>query len=661
MSYIICSNEQRDYKKLDNNNSVGLQDPNSFRNYFKSPLIVEPNSEIAVQSLKIRKPFTDLVIKEVDHLYLYFGKEFDHTAGSLYEQAQTPRTSVLVYFTPGTYSPQQFGLELRDAVNKAPLPPGLFGRVDVEVELDADQQFIGYKFTFNHIKTGTDKASTYGTISETEGQVPGVGDAVWGTGYDWVDNGTNKEFSPSDEFAQHPCGSVLTNYPMANASTANGRSIIQFLIQDGGSTFARTNDTQWAVGLTRPIHGQYQYGKPRNSLVADDDIGFFDYYVVYDHAQGGLFVKEFNTQVDGISGGDKNLLRSRDIEYFGAGRPFTSRITHTEISASTLNTIRFAIDGDKVKLEIGTNGGTYYDLVDPDNAALNAFKKGRFKTINNMTEALYPKVVFAGENRDPDCTIEIDRFEAFVNDKFIYPNFTTAPYSRGSSFASQFGNNPLPKLAYHKSIDMATDNRPATNARNADTTTFTYITNTASRDGTINYNHVIIEGAERGSDMSLTSGTTYVLSNQASATMGQRLGYGDLAVIEQSGPFGAYAGGKTTFTPKTPPQTRSNTLYVRLNNLPFTSFNGTTNSISKILYSIPPYDNSGNSVGIVYHAPPEKTYIKLNNPDRIMLNELDTDIVRRDESVSKDCIGTTSVCYHIRQSKDPISNHTQLF
>jgi hypothetical protein len=102
---------------------------------------------------------------------------------------------------------------------------------------------------------------------------------------------------------------------------------------------------------------------------------------------------------------------------------------------------------------------------------------------------------------------------------------------------------------------------------------------------------------------------------------------------------------------------------LRVNNLPITSFNGTTNSISRILYAIPPYDNSGNDEGVVYHAPPEKTYIKLNNSEKLMLNELDTDIVdREDKLVSKgDVIANTTITYHIRKSRDPISNQSQLF
>jgi len=663
MSYIVCSNDQRDYDKDGNNDNNGLSKPASFRNFFKSPLIIEPNSEIALQSIKIRKPTDTTTISPNDHIFLYFGKEFDPDPASLYQQGQTPRTAVPVYFKTGSYNPEQFRTELERAINAAALPPGLFGRTEVEIEYDVDNQLNGYKITFNHLKTGTDKSASYGTISATEGQVPGVGDAAYGIGYEWTTSGGGKPvFSPPDDQAQLPCASVLTNYPMANASTANGRSIIEFVITDAGNPFTRTDDTRWAVGLTRPLDGRYLYGEPIFTNVTDDEYGFFDYYVYFDYGEGGLFVKEFNTQIDGITGAGKSVLRSRDIQYYGTGRPFTSRIDATKINASNLDTIRFAIDGDKVKLEFGQSGGSFYDLVNPDNAKLNSFKKVIFKPINNNTEALYPKVVFAGEDRDTDCDIEINRFEVFDNDKFVYPNFhEEGSYSRGSNFATRYGGNPAPRDPGFKNIGLMTDNRPATNAANENSTTFTYVTNAVSASGTIDYKHVIIQGKESAPDMSLESGTTYTLAQQAAATMNGALGYGkNVAVLPQS-KFGAYTSGLAVFTPKEPPLKLEKSLYVRLNNLPFTSFNGTTNSISKIIYSIPPYDSSGNERGVVYHEPHEKTYIKLNNPDKLVINELDTDIVTRRERITGDLEGSTSVTYHIRQSKDPISNQSQLF
>jgi hypothetical protein len=663
MSYIVCSNQQYVYNKGNGNDLNGLSQPMSFRNFFKSPLIIEPNSEIAVQSIKLTKPTTSVHIKPDDHIFLYFGKEFNHDPASLYEQAQTPRSSVPVYFNEGVYNPQQFALELQRAINDAPLPPGLFGRTEVELETDpTDDTLLGYIITFNHIKSGTDKSSSYGTISATEGQVPALINASFDAeGYEWTTSGAGKPvFGPAvDTDHEYRAASILTKYPMANASTANSRSIIEFVITDAGAPFTRTNDTQWAVGLTRPLDGRFRKGTPKYSVIENTRFGYFDYFVYYDDLEGGIFVTEYNTQDDDVD----SILRARDIEYFGAGRPFTSRIDATKINASNLDTIRFAIDGDKVKLEFGQSGGSFYDLVNPDNATLNAFKRGRFKPINNNTEALYPKVVFSGENRNTDCGIEIERFEVFDNDKFVYPNFHQAgSYSRGSDFATRYGANPAPNVRGFRNLGLVTDNRPATNAEGVDTKTFEYVTNVVSASGTIDYKHVIIQGVERAKDMSVKSGTTYTLQNQAPATMAKRLGFGDVSVLEQS-KFGAYNNGKASFTPKVPPINTRQSMFVRVNNLPITSFNGTTNSISRILYAIPPYDNSGNDEGVVFHAPPEKTYIKLNNSEKLMLNELDTDIVDRNDQLVKqgDIIANTTITYHIRQSRDPISNQTQLF
>jgi len=53
MSLIITSSNQDDFDQT--SYGTGLTDPASYQNFFKSPIILKPHSEIAVQSVKITR------------------------------------------------------------------------------------------------------------------------------------------------------------------------------------------------------------------------------------------------------------------------------------------------------------------------------------------------------------------------------------------------------------------------------------------------------------------------------------------------------------------------------------------------------------------------------------------------------------------------------
>ena len=72
MSYIVCSNTSDD-----NERRLGISSPASFMNNFRSPLEIEPNSEVAVESIKInRRDEFDIVAD--DEFFVYFGVSWKH-------------------------------------------------------------------------------------------------------------------------------------------------------------------------------------------------------------------------------------------------------------------------------------------------------------------------------------------------------------------------------------------------------------------------------------------------------------------------------------------------------------------------------------------------------------------------------------------------------
>jgi hypothetical protein len=81
MSLLICSNTQDEYssQELNNlgvkiNNGTPIQASNFFSNHLKDPIRIPPNSEVAVQSVKIhRNPMNDIKAGNLFHVYLGLG------------------------------------------------------------------------------------------------------------------------------------------------------------------------------------------------------------------------------------------------------------------------------------------------------------------------------------------------------------------------------------------------------------------------------------------------------------------------------------------------------------------------------------------------------------------------------------------------------------
>jgi len=82
----------------------------------------------------------------------------------------------------------------------------------------------------------------------------------------------------------------------------------------------------------------------------------------------------------------------------------------------------------------------------------------------------------------------------------------------------------------------------------------------------------------------------------------------------------------------------------------FESTNFAIGQKSKILYHLPSFSNNGESTGALYFEPTSiPVYVDLNNTTEIMMNSIEVDIVKTDESLATLLAGRTTVVFHIRQ------------
>tara|TARA_R110000803_G_scaffold17901_4_gene48123 strand:+ start:135 stop:1106 length:972 start_codon:yes stop_codon:yes gene_type:complete len=90
-------------------------------------------------------------------------------------------------------------------------------------------------------------------------------------------------------------------------------------------------------------------------------------------------------------------------------------------------------------------------------------------------------------------------------------------------------------------------------------------------------------------------------------------------------------------------------LFVRLNNFTQQSMNARMGTISNIVAHLPRFDTAGNDNGPLYFEPSERTYLDLNNPNEMVINDFDVDFVYENERQARNLVGKTVVMFHIRK------------
>ena len=132
MSLIICSSNQEDFTKSDTDRDAGRQDsvqrsqsglanPSTFSNFMRSPIVIDADSEVAVQSVRIqREPVYN--VEETTVAYKWKGPEI---GPSIQTQDQiwglTP-----VRPKPGHYSVSGFREAVEESLSEIKVPGETF-------------------------------------------------------------------------------------------------------------------------------------------------------------------------------------------------------------------------------------------------------------------------------------------------------------------------------------------------------------------------------------------------------------------------------------------------------------------------------------------------------------------------------------------------------
>ena len=619
MSLIICSSTQDEYLRKNRNGDVistinGLSNPATFSNNFRSPLIIPKDAEVAVESVKInRAPLFDIPDEAL--FYLYFGPELSSTIVA----NDTTKIPVSIRIPRGSYTVDSLRETLENTLNESSVCPEIFGGFTVSINRDSTtKEFTNFSFD---VQRQTTKSAI--TWANTAAECRPANDTTTTDNFEW--NGTAKTLTCSvlNVDFNHSCVTQLPLYPLASVS-----GVLEV-------TFSAVTDS-WDIGLSRIRIPEVSNGQPINTiagLTGQDTYPLFDYYVNFN--EDADEIKIYQALPD-----HKGLLKNVEVQYYKNNTSFTEPINAAKITADGLTKLKFTLIGNTLNLDIESKG-TYKPLVSSTNASMNNVdKRYNFKPTANTTESLFPSFQLSKATD----VLTINTFEG-RNLANWETSTTGEEFVAGSDFYSSHIKSGKAAIRY-------IDNKKSLRSYTAANASFQYTDLNGSN--ALNYSVVLIGGPER--NLSTTSNSrsdtaTYVLPPRQIANMGESLGFGDYSVLEQS-IFKASTStlSLTTIDPPTDSTLYANECFVRANNLTGTSYNGAKNSISRILYSLPRFDNAGNTQGNLYFQASEKTYIKLNNTEQLTLNQLDIDLVDRSERIVRDLQGNTIVILYIRKS-----------
>lgn len=682
MSYVVCSNTTREEDPINGN-----KQPNSFTNNFKSPLIIEPNSEVAVESVKINRSaeYDGILKRNNKRFFIYYGQEQANFNVAGLKSGEVTKSGVEVSVDGiETSGIRGYANELTRLVNNVALAPNIFGNNNISLHNNAQNEWQGFSMIYNQRGAQLNEATNFdedhmfgnaGTIRRSRI------DAVDTISYTaktqtWSCNTNNATNVPDDTNFGCTAFSKLTK--MMPLSPIEGEAIFHLAPK------VAVHDASWSVGLTRPSTTYYNGGQPpqmpratvNNRTYYQGGINetYMDYYVHFNHDEDLVYLYEYTR----VNDGDRNYWNKRSIEYWGAGKQWVNQAGGADLAMNNLDYVIFKLVGNELKVALSNDptnpmADTLW-LTDSDRAGYDADKDHNLKPTNNSTEWLLPAVALFQSGQQ--CTIDhwdgiklYDTTEVKGNvatfpdvepklyrqDIPVIDNDRRTVYIPGSDWCSSQIEHTTRNIIHN---DTRWSQLPK--ALTPGTDDFTYSGVTA---GSEDYRIVMVVGEERyDNNVAEHLQQQYVIPRPYHhANMASELGFSPQFNILKTSIYGNEIVGppyKVEFLSQFAGDFNVQAAFIRVNDLTLRSFNGATNSRSQILYHLPKFSNEGRQYGELYFSPGEKTYIKLHNTKRETINQLSLDVVNRSEQVVSDLTGNTIIVLHIRQSDHKMEEHS---
>lgn len=643
MSLLITSSQSKV-----NTNSIGIERPEQYTNHLRGALQIKPNSQIAIDSVKInRDPMLDF--QDSTTSMFWFGERLVTTkADSMDDSTSWP--IVQENKIDSSVSVADFRDQYRDMLKEA-----YCYHPEINTSSTQNGSFIRKKSLGTGILDGFEFQFQQVTDAPTVANIPNGQDVtVFGQAdYDHTNGSITAQ--ADDTLFLGACEGA-TNGPI---SLNNGS--VTFNVSETRTAGGDADTRQFAVGLTRSYDHtkavpdpQRAYGRIGNSIGMAEEGGlgkdkdvFFDYAA--EGKDGKLRLYHYVRDSDYVGSGGKGRLE--EIIYYQKANTAdaanngknSSFATGSALNIAEVQEITFNCQNEKLKVEItgdNFNGSVVIDVVQTDSAS---FVRQLPKPINQACWKMYPQAYMyeAGDEisitdygQRTGTTMNTNRFfgEADWQARCSQRYYTSDPYKSVKS----------ERVPWQFSVGwpMKIEQRPW--AMMTKSTSLPKNPYKGLDGGTMeDYENIFLVGRNE----------RYLRGMPASRwqpNTARQLGMAPYTIfpIEAS----LISGLGSSFTSDTPPETSSqSSAFVRLPRFSHSTFNAGKGSLSKIVGMIPRFDNAGNETGALFFKEPDRLYVDLNNTDPINVTDISVDIVRRDETFVNDLTGSTEVVFHIRE------------
>lgn len=700
MSLLITSNYQDEYasKKADDpsfkvNQGTPIQKASFYSNHLRNPVKIPPNSEIAVQSVKInRLPVYDIMPGNRFHFYL--GDPLENQFGTpIRDIKSTESIPIPCTIKPGTYTQAEFREALETELSRATsMHPNYFNKLEVLDVIDASVGYKGFKYHFSaqplasssniaekmetwqgyHRDTASaPSATTYTITNETDGGMAGTGkttiqrkkasgnssemtiintDApmclgkglfeidLWDT-FGKAQNGGGTQFDSA--YYSHKCGFFITSPALQNGAKnpflAPGVSDQSFVGFDYN-------------GMPEDIISFGDYRVDWNEKLDGSGYALILSQAVYDDTANGIVMKEIEywNAVPTGDGGNTNPVKAQVMT---SGTNKVGDTTGNPASDCFTGKFKVEFKGNGIKLSMGhytkAGGHTFKIICDTTADANRVNHQYIWTPINQNKWALYLGVSQATLNHQTIITKL--NWNDSLRGQFKYGDGT----GNGTSWWSQAQYNSATRnmelckmLASRDSQKMKSGS--AINWRGL----------TSANDALENHRVLVVNQPKVNTGTTAELGMYYPAFG---ANMGDELGFPNLHSVNQTQVGSSQdSNGMAIAVPVLKgsfqwiissfsiPTYAVHSAFVKVPNLTAQSYNFCKSIPSQILYHIPRFSNEGKEHGDLFFEVKDRCYIDLKNQDFINLNQLDVQIVDKNEQIVSDLSGNTTIVFHIR-------------
>lgn len=637
MSLIITSNQGNEASPALSN----VYKPYSYQNRLLNTMKIPPNSEIALQSAKINKNGLFVLDRTNSGFSHYFGTPVEDLYFDNIENSTTQPFRAVIgageAFRAGDVKNEvnindMIG-EIQKGINEATFHPSLItGETTTGVEVSgkydsSNEVFEGFRFVATQQTAKTTRLAA---------------DIIW--------TGINK----NDDNVTHAFGQAAGK---VTSTTDNG-----FLVQNqeyplsqnsGECVFnfsdANTAGGNWMCGLSRINRardigaGDYEYSpnyftppaqnsQLRRGVYSGNQLRYSDVAVVRQGSELRVYQSGSRSQFN-----SPNFVN--EVTYFGNhNAKFNTKYdigTGAGGNPNKYRKVKFVLKNEEIQIYMIREDGTEDLLCDYTTLKnAGAVKNECLNPVNATKWALYP-VCAVGGTVAAGRGITLESIQHYTS----YPKYDATKYFKYDWWGwSQEYNQTV----FCRELELR-------NWNNFSRTTTNH--GAGGGNGLLAPKGVNASGGMADYDSLIITARSNAYGRDETALCNTQATLGFLG-DPVSRPLAPANNLITTNESSTTPKLISNiSLFIRLNNFTQNSMNARQGTLSKIIAHLPRFDNSGNETGGLYFEPHEKTYISLNNPQELLINSFDIDIVYENETFCTALSGKTIVCLHVRQRK----------